>query len=52
MPKEHQKYLGINAELAKSWPVITESKEPPADADQWDRIKNGEVEDKLPHLEK
>jgi ferredoxin len=27
----------LNAELAKNWPVITEKKEPPADAKEWDR---------------
>jgi len=27
--------LQINAELAQTWPVITECKDPPADADEW-----------------
>ena len=28
--------VSLNAELAKSWPVITERKEPPADAKSWE----------------
>ncbi len=52
LPKEHRKYLAINADLVKTWPVITECKEPPADAERWDRIKNADVEDKLEYLEK
>jgi ferredoxin len=52
LPKEHRKYLELNAELAKDWPVLTECKEPPEDAEQWDRIKNENVEDKFQYLEK
>jgi len=29
-----------NAELAKKWPVISEMKEPPADAKQWEGVKD------------
>ncbi len=42
-----QKYLELNAELAKAWPTISQIKEPPADADQWK-----EVQDKLHLLER
>jgi len=37
----------LNAELAKIWPVITDAKPGPADADQWKDVK-----DKLPLLER
>ena len=37
----------LNAELAKKWPVISEMKEPPADAKQWEGVK-----DKLKLLER
>ncbi len=42
-----QKYLELNAELAKEWPTISQIKEPPADADQWK-----EVQEKLHLLER
>ena len=35
LPEEYHKYLEINARLADKWPVITEIKDAPADADQW-----------------
>jgi ferredoxin len=47
LPPGQEKFLEINAELAKIWPVISAKKEPPADADKW----NG-VEGKLQYLEK
>jgi ferredoxin len=40
-------YLDLNAELAKSWPVLNQRKDPPADADEWKDVK-----DKLKHLER
>jgi ferredoxin len=40
-------YLDLNAELAKSWPVLNERKDPPADADEWKDVK-----DKLGLLER
>ncbi|MGH8609392.1 MAG: ferredoxin FdxA [Gammaproteobacteria bacterium] len=42
-----QKYLELNAELAKEWPVISHLKEAPSDADQWKDVK-----DKLHLLER
>jgi ferredoxin len=34
--KPHQaEYLGLNARLAQVWPVISQSREPLADADDW-----------------
>jgi len=44
---EQDKFIEINAELAKQWPVITEKKDPLPDAEKW----NG-IEDKLKHLER
>lgn len=35
VPDKQRAFLAINADLAKKWPVITERKEPPADADEW-----------------
>jgi ferredoxin len=42
-----EKYLELNAELSEEWPVITEMKDPPEDADEW-----REVKDKLQYLER
>ncbi|MEM6819396.1 MAG: ferredoxin FdxA [Pseudomonadota bacterium] len=47
IPAGQENYLELNAELSAQWPVITEAKEPPADADDWK-----DVEDKLEHLER
>ena len=47
VPDDQQKFIALNAELAKEWPVISEQKDPPADADEW----NG-VENKLQYLER
>ena len=33
---EQAPFLVINADLAKDWPVITEKKDAPADAEEWD----------------
>ncbi|MCE0555863.1 MULTISPECIES: ferredoxin FdxA [Motilimonas] len=43
---EQQDFLALNEELALTWPNITEVKDAPADADEW----NG-VADKLQYLE-
>jgi ferredoxin len=40
-------FLALNAELAGLWPVITERKDPPPDAEDW----NG-IADKIQHLER
>ncbi|MEJ2361695.1 MAG: ferredoxin family protein [Gammaproteobacteria bacterium] len=47
VPDGMQNFTELNAELAKKWPVITEMKDPPADAKEWDGVK-----DKLQYLEK
>ena len=35
VPDTMQNFVRLNAELAKAWPTITESKEPLDDADEW-----------------
>ena len=47
LPPGQEHFLDLNAELAPQWPVITEAKEPPADADDWK-----DVEDKEQHLQR
>ena len=47
LPDDQQAFLELNKELAKSWPVITEIKKAPADAEEW----NGKP-DKLKLLER
>jgi ferredoxin len=47
LPADQQQFLALNVELSHEWPVITEMKDPPADADDW-----REVKDKLQHLER
>ncbi len=47
VPEDQKHFTQLNAELAKQWPVITEMGEHPADAKQWDGVK-----DKLQYLER
>jgi ferredoxin len=47
VPAGQVQLIQLNAELAKKWPVITERKEPPADADEWKNVPG-----KLPMLER
>ena len=35
VPDSQQKFIALNAELSKEWPLITERREQPADADDW-----------------
>jgi|SRR5699024_577630 len=46
VPADQQDFFRINAELSQRWPVITEMKDPPPDAKQWD-----DVADKRQHLD-
>ena len=46
LPADQAHFLEINAELAKTWPYITEQKDPLPDADEW-----LDVPDKLQHLD-
>ncbi len=47
VPDDQMKFLELNAELAKQWPVITEQKDAPADAVEWEAVT-----DKLQYLER
>ncbi len=47
LPPEQEKFVAINAELAREWPVLTEKKPEPPDAKDWDGVP-----DKLKHLER
>lgn len=47
LPDEMEHFVALNAELSEIWPVISEQKAPPADAEEWDGVK-----DKLQYLER
>ncbi|MCW9023625.1 MAG: ferredoxin family protein [Gammaproteobacteria bacterium] len=47
LPADMQEYLELNAELSRSWPVISEQKDPLPDAEKWDGVP-----DKLQYLER
>lgn len=47
LPEGMENYLQLNEELSRKWPVITEMKAAPADAKEWEGVK-----DKLKHLER
>lgn len=40
VPTAQQHMIALNAELAKNWPMISERKDAPADADQWNGKPN------------
>ena len=47
LPAGQEKFTALNAELAKVWPLITDTKPALADAEKW-----ADVKDKLQLLEK
>lgn len=47
VPENMQGFIQLNAELSREWPVLSEMKDAPADADDWKEVK-----DKLQHLER
>jgi len=47
VPDGQEQFLALNAELASQWPVITEKKDAPPDAAEWDAVK-----EKLSYLER
>ncbi len=47
LPEGQEQFLALNAELSKQWPVISEMKDAPPDAKEWENIA-----DKLQHLER
>lgn len=40
LPPGQEGFKALNAELAEQWPIITEVKAPPVDAQKWDGIAN------------
>ncbi|CAN0464146.1 unnamed protein product [Phaeothamnion confervicola] len=40
VPENQRAFLKFNADLAKAWPVITEKKDAPVDADDWKETKD------------
>jgi ferredoxin len=40
VPEDQIEFIELNAELAQNWPVITEVKPAPADADKWNGVPN------------
>ena len=47
VPEGQTDFTALNAELAQSWPVITEKKDAPADVEEWNGVPN-----KLQYLER
>ena len=47
VPADQQHFTALNAELSKTWKVIVERKDPPANADEWSTVKG-----KLEHLQR
>jgi ferredoxin len=47
VPAGQENYIALNAELSQAWPVLTEQKPAPEDADEW----NGKA-NKLQYLER
>ena len=47
VPPDQQQFIQLNAELAAQWPVITASKDPLEDAQEWDGVA-----DKLQYLKR
>jgi len=38
LPEDQREFLELNAELSKEWPTITEVKDPPPDAKEWEAV--------------
>jgi len=47
VPEGQERFVALNAELSKSWPVLNEAKPAPSDADDWKDVK-----DKFEYLER
>ena len=47
VPADQVHFIALNAELARTFALITDKKDPPADADDWLNVK-----DKLKYLER
>ena len=44
VPEDQKQFLGLNAELAKAWPTITDKKDALPDAEKWKDAK-GKLKD-------
>jgi ferredoxin len=40
LPAGQEQFTALNAELAKDWPLITDKKDAPPDADEWKDVKD------------
>ncbi len=40
LPEDQSQFLELNEDLAQGWPVISEMKDAPADAEEWDGKPN------------
>ena len=40
VPADQQEFIELNAKLSAKWPVITEYKDSPADAKEWEGVAN------------
>lgn len=47
VPDDQQQFIALNAELSQEWPVLTEKKDAPDDAADWE-----DIPDKLQYLER
>lgn len=47
VPEDQRQFIALNAELAKTWPTLTDAKAALPDAAKWKDVK-----DKLKHLER
>lgn len=47
LPEDQKEFLALNAELSREWPVLSEKKDAPPDADDWQEVK-----EKLQYLER
>ncbi|MFZ0788194.1 MAG: ferredoxin FdxA [Chromatiaceae bacterium] len=47
VPPDQERFIALNAELARIWPMIDTKKDPPPDAKDWEGVP-----DKLQYLER
>jgi ferredoxin len=47
VPENQTRFIELNIELCREWPVLTEMKDAPADAAEWEEVK-----DKFQYLER
>ncbi len=40
LPENQEQFIALNEELSKTWPIITEVKDAPEDADDWNGKPN------------